>query len=121
MTYTPGPWEYRPHDHDDWGIVRAEAIKGERYGFVICQARNPDVGFDDFPAYRETGRDPYEANARLIAAAPSLLEALEAASAMAHCCIAQGCYSHDEIAAMARATLPTFTAAIALARGEAGK
>lgn len=73
--HTPGPWVYRPHDHDDWGIVRVTADES-RYGFVICQARNPDVIGDSLDAYRKSGGDPYEANARLIAAAPALLDAL---------------------------------------------
>jgi len=74
--HTPGPWVYRPHDFDDWGIVRVTADES-RYGFVICQARNPEVTGEQLGAYRESGVDPYEANARLIAAAPALLEALE--------------------------------------------
>ena len=108
MTHTPGPWEYRPHDHDDWGIVRVGAIKGKRWGHVICQARNPDVGFDDLGAYREGKRDPYEANAHLIAAAPALLEALEA--------LVGSFEKHRP-----KAYWDAARAAIALARGEAVK
>lgn len=69
--HTPGPWSYRSQPHDDWGTVRAGR-------YIICQARNPAVDYDDLDEYRRTRTDPYEANARLIAAAPDLLEACEA-------------------------------------------
>ena len=49
----------------------------------------------------------------------ALLEALRAADALAACCMAVDGYSRRELADMARATLPTFTAAIALAQGDA--
>lgn len=70
--HTPGPWSYRPYKHDDWGTVR-----GPDDG-VICQARDPGaVDAVTLAKHRERGTDPWEANARLIAAAPELLEALE--------------------------------------------
>lgn len=67
--HTPGPWAYRPLEFDDWGIVRA----GD---YVVAQARagGGDVSLDE---HRANKTDPYEANARLIAAAPDLLEALK--------------------------------------------
>lgn len=68
---TPGPWSYRSQQHDDWGVVRA----GRYY---ICQAKDPKVwSEDDFNAHRRAKTDPWEANARLIAAAPELLEAAD--------------------------------------------
>lgn len=66
VQHTPGPWLYRPDKYDDWGVVRTE-----RGGF-ICQAKDgswPGEG-PDLDTHRRAGTDPYEANARLIAAAP---------------------------------------------------
>jgi hypothetical protein len=69
--HTPGPWAYRPAPWDDWGVVRAG-------GSFICQARDPKVGDPDLDLHRRSGTDPWEANARLIAAAPDLLLAAKA-------------------------------------------
>ncbi len=66
--WTPGPWEYRPDDFDDWGVVRHGR-------YHLCKARDPRVSFEDLPKYRASKTDPYEANARLISAAPELAEA----------------------------------------------
>ena len=69
--HTPGPWSYRSAQHDDWGVVRAGR-------FFICQAKDPRFMDTEYLAQcRESGRDPWEANARLIAAAPDLLAALK--------------------------------------------
>lgn len=69
--HTPGPWAYRPDTHDDWGTVRAGR-------YHICQARDPRYVDDEYLRQcRVERRDPWEANARLIAAAPELLAALE--------------------------------------------
>lgn len=73
--HTPGPWSYRNREHDDWGVVRSDD-----YGF-ICQAKDPRNAWDQevLSAHRRTKTDPWGANARLIAAAPELLDALCAA------------------------------------------
>lgn len=42
--------------------------------------------------------------------------ALRAAQALATCCVAQSCYSHDELSEMARATRPTFDEALSAIR-----
>jgi len=41
------------------------------------------------------------------------VEALNAAQALATCCMAAGCYSHEELTEMARATRPVFDEALA--------
>ena len=79
--HTPGPWLYRPEKYDDWGTVRA-APDAEGRMFHICQARNPALFHADYDKYRESGTDPFEANARLIASAPELLAHLKFAVAL---------------------------------------
>jgi hypothetical protein len=67
---TPGPWRY--DGSWDWGVVKAGT-------FQICQAREPvSACSEEIKAEcRREGKDPWEANARLIAKSPQLLEALE--------------------------------------------
>lgn len=74
--HTPGPWAYRPEKYDDWGFVRASD------GALVAAAKDSSVPFAAFDEYRTRKADPYEANARLIAAAPELLEALKGISDM---------------------------------------
>lgn len=69
--WTPGPWSYRPELHDDWGTVRAGN------GF-ICKAKDPNVWHElELATHRKNKTDPWEANARLISAAPDMAEALD--------------------------------------------
>ena len=76
--HTPGPWSYRPAKYDDWGFVRAEPPTGETLGHLVAVAKDSTVRFEDYDAHRANGTDPFEANGRLIAAAPDMLEALRA-------------------------------------------
>lgn len=76
--HTPGPWSYRPAKYDDWGFVRAEPLAGEKIGHLVAVAKDSAVPFEMHEFHREGGTDPFEGNARLIAAAPEMLDALEA-------------------------------------------
>jgi len=67
--WTPGPWEYRPHKYDDWGVIRA------RDGFYVAQCSVTRWSDEEREAHRAAKTDPTEANARLIAAAPCVVEA----------------------------------------------
>ena len=70
--HTSGPWEVeQPMDHELWIV---EAGKEAYEWRVIAGCPFPDEKGD-------ISRQQVEANARLIAAAPELLEALQAASA----------------------------------------
>lgn len=105
--HTPGPWEYRPLEYDDWGIVRAGR-------FVICQARDPERMDGECLAYhRLAGLDPWRSNARLIAAAPELLEACKAFM-RAH----SGPRDNDTEIALWDAAITATEAAIAKAEGK---
>ena len=73
-----GPWEYRPEEWDDWGIVRA-APDSEGRRWIICQARYPYSTDDELAEHRRNKTDPWEGVARVIAAAPTLLGQLESA------------------------------------------
>ena len=65
--WTQGPWLYRPQPYDDWGSVR----NGD--GYLVAVAANPSISEHQYAEHRAARTDPYEANARLIAAAPDLL------------------------------------------------
>ncbi len=67
--HTPGPWASHPSDQPDWWLVTAKS--GRIVANVNCESC-PDT--DSAPAFVKM---PAPANARLIAAAPELLAALE--------------------------------------------
>lgn len=70
--WTPGPWDYRPGEYDDWGWIR-----GGPGGMTIGHAHSP-LDDDEANRHRAAKTDPWEANARLMAAAPELYAALAA-------------------------------------------
>ena len=75
--HTPGPWEASFHQTANgtpFGIVCGGTSQDGRFDLVICHG--PDA--TDEP----TSFDAFKKNARLIAAAPDLLEALKVARHM---------------------------------------
>ena len=77
--WTPGPWGYRTQEYDDWGLVRGPPdAEGRRW--PVAQARfGRHVSEDEKNEHRRNDTDPCGPNARLIAAAPEMFEAAEAA------------------------------------------
>lgn len=69
MSYTKGPWEIAGNEH-------AHTIIGEKY--VVADVFVPAEGCESPESEEEA-----EANARLISAAPDMLEALEAITPIA--------------------------------------
>lgn len=80
-THSPGPWSYRPQDYDDWGVVRSAPDHLGRQ-WVICQARSPWRQGVELAQYRRDGTDPWEADARLIASAPTMFDRIAALETM---------------------------------------
>lgn len=75
--HTKGPWDYRPKEYDDWGVVRGAPDPDGR-AWIVTQARaGREVSEDELAEHRKNGTDPYEGNARLIAAAPAMYDALD--------------------------------------------
>ena len=75
--HTPGPWvaKFHPHYRDtDWRIKPAHPIRGSTAGFAPLAIVKGDE--------RIYGEAEKEANARLIAAAPELLESAKDALGM---------------------------------------
>jgi hypothetical protein len=70
--HTPGPWTFKKSGSQEWQI---DAPNGDpTLGYVDWECMALCYGSDDSP---EHGKTVGEANARLIAAAPAMLEALE--------------------------------------------
>lgn len=74
--WTPGKWLYRPNEFDDWGEVRVKMPESD-WPRMVARAYDPRVDHESLDDYRRRKADPYEANARLIAAAPRVTAALE--------------------------------------------
>jgi hypothetical protein len=68
--FTPGPWEVRKHEFDGYCVHAPVIERTSGCGYIVVR----DVNGDETPC--PTYGTP-EANARLIAAAPELLEALQ--------------------------------------------
>lgn len=70
MSYhTPGKWQMHDSDHcpeEIWGNLEGPLEDGQIHGKLVCVVEDGPVGFGD----------EERANARLIAAAPELLEAV---------------------------------------------
>jgi hypothetical protein len=117
--HTPGPWKVNRHKHIH-GELWLSVLSGA-WDITSNSAAKPGVIAD--AKYSAMSDEENEANARLIAAAPSLLEATEAFMALDNtfqapthqleAIVERG----DEFAPMAKAVL-TARAAIAKARGE---
>ncbi|MDB6134210.1 MAG: hypothetical protein JWM59_2453 [Verrucomicrobiales bacterium] len=76
--HTPGPWSYRPHSLDDWGVVRDKAGN-----IVACARAGRLVPHLEMDRCRQDKTDPFCGNGRLIAAAPELLEEMREILALA--------------------------------------
>lgn len=84
---TPGPWEYRPYEYDDWGYVRGPEVE---MSFGPCK---PIVAIareggneEDYSEHRQNKTDPYAPNAAIIVAlvnaAPALIAKAERVDAL---------------------------------------
>lgn len=110
VSHTPGPWHFDPENYGvnytpGWGIVRLDEIGiGHSMGVTVHYRNTPGI------VSLEPG--PHQmANARLIASAPDLLDALQAAVARIEIANREG----DPILS---AWLPQARAAIARATAE---
>ncbi len=78
--HTPGPWRVEDGTTLVWGNCNPDDNSSRGMGYPIAESRiNPSGNWSTGP-YADEG----EANARLIAAAPELLEALKAAVSQVH-------------------------------------
>src|SRR5574343_560425 len=70
---TEGPWEYRPDEFDEWGVVKSPPREVGNYEpplilrTVLAQMRDDRrLDEDTLNEHRRAGTDPWEANARLV-------------------------------------------------------
>lgn len=86
MSHTPGPWTYSPAANDG-GLIRSFTANGNLSSSIAS-------------AHHRIDRAEFEGNARLIAAAPDLLNALEVLASAAE---ARGIPADAARAAIAKA------------------
>lgn len=75
--HTSGPWSVEPRQYDQGASL---AIVAPNHGYIVAIVPyDDDIQTEDEPDYSTVVRHPTdEPNARLIAAAPAMLEALKA-------------------------------------------
>lgn len=77
--HTPTPWSYRPHEHDDWGWIRANPRDGETIGPLVAITRSAKRETSEhWEEHRRNGTDPFQPNAAFIIKAVNNHEALVA-------------------------------------------
>jgi hypothetical protein len=74
--HSPAPWRYRPFKTDDWGTIR------DAQGYIVAMVNGRRYDGDcyeekDLAKFRQTKRDPYEANALLVSAGMEMLNVLK--------------------------------------------
>ena len=113
--HTPGPWV---NDPNAWGDI--DAASGEQIAMIIDQSDfGRIVHMLSFEGATAPTEEQARANARLIAAAPALLEALEdAAAILGNVLLRHGGNMSASDLATRMVKLDEFEAAIASARGE---
>lgn len=93
--HTPGPWGIEQTDDTNWiGFMRPDGRKVE---LIVCTTSR-----DNF--FKPETQEQNDANARLIAAAPELLEALKDAVCALDCCGKDYPAAEKARAAIAKAT-----------------
>jgi hypothetical protein len=105
-THTLGNWAYTTQD--DWDGAHV----ADKHGRIIAECQGCDIP----GAHGEVGTDEAKANARLIAAAPEMLEALKAIVVLAK---DHGRMNLPQCAGMARAAIAKAEGNASKARGDA--
>lgn len=111
MSHTPGPWKV-DEDGFVWGYLPGSHMKEPR--FLIAQVR----GWG-YMQYMQGGEQIHAANARLIAAAPELLEVCEALLALNNTLVVE--LSESDWLKYKREAERKAKAALAKARGDEGE
>ena len=117
--HTPGPWIVKHFDKDGDILIDAPAKRGSG---LLCRVFPPntvlDIGTKDEKwLCTEQDVDECEANARLISAAPDLLEALKKTLDMCLALNAEQPAYYDNVAVKRACTIADARAAIAKATG----